>query len=195
MRGILWLDGALVAAREEIVKILRRLEPKGLPPFGAIAQLLAACRGKQFSISWVQPSDGELHYLRMPFLAESCGVKYSEHYQLQSCAEPEVLSPALDRLHSIPSSLGDLLVGEEDIAALVQILLGDVDAEKMRRANGVVEILENGGLTSMDLNRPPWNCKYTTLIQDLDMLAKGFKAVSVEALRSRLIESRGGRSS
>ena len=45
-RGILWADGSTVATRNELVGILRRLRAGGLPPFGAIVQLLAALPGQ-----------------------------------------------------------------------------------------------------------------------------------------------------
>jgi hypothetical protein len=43
---VVWQDGTTVAFREEIVRILEWLAPNGLPSFGAIVFLLAACRGK-----------------------------------------------------------------------------------------------------------------------------------------------------
>ncbi|HTV40092.1 MAG TPA: hypothetical protein VMF08_05935 [Candidatus Sulfotelmatobacter sp.] len=41
-----WHDGSTIAFREEIVQIIEWLAPNGLPSFGAIVFLLAACRGK-----------------------------------------------------------------------------------------------------------------------------------------------------
>src|SRR3954462_4527095 len=43
---LIWSDGSTLAFREEITQILQWLAPNGLPPFGAIALMLAACRGK-----------------------------------------------------------------------------------------------------------------------------------------------------
>ena len=43
---VVWRDGTTVAFREEVVQILKWLAPSGLPSFGAIVFLLAACRGK-----------------------------------------------------------------------------------------------------------------------------------------------------
>ncbi|HAM70553.1 MAG TPA: hypothetical protein DCM86_02805 [Verrucomicrobiales bacterium] len=40
-----WADGSTVAFREEVVQVLAALGPHGIPPFGAIVILLAACRG------------------------------------------------------------------------------------------------------------------------------------------------------
>ena len=39
-----WSDGATIAFRQEVEAVLARLAPQGLPPFGAVAMLLAACR-------------------------------------------------------------------------------------------------------------------------------------------------------
>ena len=43
---VVWKDGTTLAFREELVQILARLEPNGLPPFGSVVFLLAACRNK-----------------------------------------------------------------------------------------------------------------------------------------------------
>src|SRR5205085_2526686 len=43
---IVWQDGSTIAFREEIRPILEWLAPNGLPPFGAVVLMLAACRGK-----------------------------------------------------------------------------------------------------------------------------------------------------
>src|SRR6266511_4121532 len=43
---LVWRDGGTIAFREEIAQLLEWLAPNGLPPFGAIVFLLAACRGK-----------------------------------------------------------------------------------------------------------------------------------------------------
>src|SRR5918997_2847216 len=39
-----WPDGTTIAFRGEVEAVLGRLAPGGLPPFGAVALLLAACR-------------------------------------------------------------------------------------------------------------------------------------------------------
>jgi hypothetical protein len=43
---LVWRDGSTIAFREEIVQIIEWLAPNGLPPFGAIVFLLAACKNK-----------------------------------------------------------------------------------------------------------------------------------------------------
>src|ERR1700688_3209400 len=45
-RVLVWADGTTIAFREELVSILELLAQNGLPPFRAVAVLLAACRGK-----------------------------------------------------------------------------------------------------------------------------------------------------
>jgi hypothetical protein len=39
-----WTDGTTIAFRQEVEHVIERLAPHGLPPFGAVAMLLAACR-------------------------------------------------------------------------------------------------------------------------------------------------------
>ena len=43
---LVWHDGSTIAFREEIVQIIEWLAPNGLPSFGAIVFLLAACRAR-----------------------------------------------------------------------------------------------------------------------------------------------------
>ena len=43
-RVIAWSDGKTVAFRQQVETVLARLAPQGLPPFGSIVLLLAACR-------------------------------------------------------------------------------------------------------------------------------------------------------
>ena len=43
---LVWHDGTTIAFRQEIVQIIEWLAPNGLPSFGALAFLLAACKGK-----------------------------------------------------------------------------------------------------------------------------------------------------
>lgn len=43
---LVWHDGSTVAFRQELIQIVEWLAPNGLPPFGALVFLLAACRGK-----------------------------------------------------------------------------------------------------------------------------------------------------
>src|SRR6476659_6464376 len=48
---LVWRDGNTIAFREEIVEVIKWLGPNGLPPFGAIVLLLAACRGRVPGVS------------------------------------------------------------------------------------------------------------------------------------------------
>lgn len=43
-RVVLWADGSTVAFREEVLAVLTRLSPLGLPPFGAVLVLIAMTR-------------------------------------------------------------------------------------------------------------------------------------------------------
>ncbi|MEJ1971136.1 MAG: hypothetical protein WDM96_00990 [Lacunisphaera sp.] len=45
-RVLVWSEGTTFAFREEVNAVIDRLAPRGLPPFAAVAVLLAACRGK-----------------------------------------------------------------------------------------------------------------------------------------------------
>src|ERR1700687_3500648 len=69
--SVVWADGSLVASREELVAILSYLQATGLPPFGAIAHLVAGCRGHKITIVWQEPSEDEHRNLRVPCSMES----------------------------------------------------------------------------------------------------------------------------
>src|SRR5215467_445436 len=55
---LVWQDGTTIAFREEVVQILEWLAPNGLPSFGAIVLLLAACRGKVPAMSDIITTSG-----------------------------------------------------------------------------------------------------------------------------------------
>jgi hypothetical protein len=48
---LVWADDRTIAFRAEVETVLRRLAPGGLPPFGAVALLLGACRGDAWADS------------------------------------------------------------------------------------------------------------------------------------------------
>jgi hypothetical protein len=48
---LVWQDGSTITFREEVMQIIEWLAPNGLPPFGAVVFLLAACRGKVATVS------------------------------------------------------------------------------------------------------------------------------------------------
>lgn len=47
-----WSSGKTIAFRQEVEAVLRRLAPEGLPPFGAVALVLSACRE-----NWLQSAE------------------------------------------------------------------------------------------------------------------------------------------
>src|SRR5262245_9373952 len=57
-----WKDGDTIAFRPEVEAILRRLAPHGLPPFGALVLLLAACRDKAPPRAGGRPWRGETDF-------------------------------------------------------------------------------------------------------------------------------------
>ncbi|MEK7865424.1 MAG: hypothetical protein AAB434_01990, partial [Planctomycetota bacterium] len=54
-RVVTWTDGATIAFREEVSRVILRLAPGGLPDFGAVVVLLAACRE-----AWIGSAEGAL---------------------------------------------------------------------------------------------------------------------------------------
>ena len=185
-RGIAWADGSRIAARAELVLILRRLEGRGLPFFGAIVLLIAACRGKRLSITWHRPTEDEIKNLRVPYVAESGGFQVGGHDRVRMFAEPDAISLTLERLNSFAGTLGDLLETAEGISDLISILLKDPVRGQARDLAGR---LESGELTDLELNEPlGGRAKYTDLIPDLALLSQTVNQISLETLRVRLCE-------
>lgn len=64
--GLVWVDGSVVAWREELISILQHLQATGLPRFGIIVHLVAGCRGNKITITWKEPSEDQVRNLRVP---------------------------------------------------------------------------------------------------------------------------------
>lgn len=52
--AVVWVDGQPIATRAEVEAVLARLAPRGLPPFGAVVMMLAACQ-----LGWRDSSTGK----------------------------------------------------------------------------------------------------------------------------------------
>src|SRR5262245_44542666 len=97
--AIEWEKGATIAFRQEIQSILTHLARGGLPPFGAIVLLLAACR------------DG---WLASPIFrwAEEHGLRIPNDWLKE-------LLDGLDTIHALPTELRTSLAAKEVLAEVV----------------------------------------------------------------------------
>jgi hypothetical protein len=104
-QSISWNDGPTIAFRPEIEAVLRRLAPNGLPPFGAVVWLLAACR------------DGDAGAQAAVAMCAQC-----EPFQAllgsDVVADIDVLA-GLKRVADLPPELRDTLDAKATLAELV----------------------------------------------------------------------------
>jgi hypothetical protein len=82
-----WRDGETIAFREEILAVLTRLKPQGLPPLGPILLVLAAARD-----NWSEAQSRSAFFPELVTLAASTG------------RLPD-LKAGLDRVHALPKKL------------------------------------------------------------------------------------------
>jgi hypothetical protein len=189
-KGIIWADGATVASRDEIVNLLLRLDPRGVPPIGAIAHLYAGCRGKRIHVQWGTPTENEIVNKRVPHNAMSCGVEHMGCNRVRMFTEPEAISNTLEWLSRIPAELGDVLTDPPAIENLLTILITDDYPRPYRFFTGGIEAeLALGHLTAQELNAG-LTYKYSSFISDLAIASRMTKCADFRQLRTRLAQAR-----
>ena len=99
-----WADDRTIAFWPEVGTVLNRLAPEGLPPFGAVLLLLAACRE-----NWSEPPS------RRGLLA---GALKSEGGDHASALLTEVCD-CLDKVYALPKELRYSPAAKADLAAMV----------------------------------------------------------------------------
>lgn len=195
--GVLWTDGSLVASREELVAVLQRLECNGLPPFGAVVQLLAGCRDRKIVFHWQKPKEDtqdcpeeKRRLLRYPCGMESGGKARFQRQRVRMFGTPESISAAAERLSQLPMELEGMLDHPRALPELAHLLLSGV--EKAYNTEDVIRPFAEGQFTGTELNSPSWYSKYPTVLEDLALLSPSFGALPASVLRARLKASLDG---
>jgi hypothetical protein len=184
VEGVCWTDASLIASREELVAILDRLPATRLPPFGAIVQLMAACRGKKIRITWLDPSKDERENLRAPCILESSGKRIRQRQRVWLFSTPEAISAAVVRLGGLPEELGDLLGYARSLPVLASVLLSAPG--ELTCPEGMVGFLGRGDLLEQELNHPAGHAKYPTVLEDLALLSSSLAVLPPGTLGFRL---------
>src|ERR1022692_3666346 len=174
---LVWRDGSTIAFREEIVQILQWLAPNGLPSFGALVFLLAACRGKV-------PRANEI-VLESPRplpanMGKDAAVLVFQWKQLH--AQLEATLTQLARASQLPSELN---TGIKARCVLAEAVFEPAKAERYVGADAILRGLSEP-INDTDLlgeERWEWNGGY---IHQLHIVAEGLKLQTYDSLTLRL---------
>jgi len=172
---LVWRDGTTVAFREEVSAVLERLAGNNLPPFSAIALLLAACRGKIPEVADI------IGKTSGPTRPENAALLKSARQQLALQVES-----TLDELRKLQGLPKDLLAGLNAKSLLAEIVF---ESAKLERHTGASEILRGlkGPFSDAELNASAGDSWTVAQVGHLFVIARGLKPHSAETLRLRLL--------
>lgn len=168
---IAWADGDTIAFRYELRTILERLRTQSLPPIGALALLLAACRD-----NWKEPLGSRSTLRRLQAIL----------INNRRADRTEMLSRVMNRLEGVNKLPGDLRhdsAAKAELAAMV--FEGQGDAAAPRVYDRLLEALANG-LDERFYAPWPKLRAIEALLRDLAWLDRGLDRVEEQALRLRL---------
>lgn len=174
---LVWSDGATIAFREELIQILQWLAPNGLPPFGAIALMLAACRGK------VPPVATFLDDPKTPLSAElgsKAALLLTARHQL--AAQLQTALAELGKLSKLPPELNS---GIKAKCVLAESIFETAKVERFVEAAAVLNGLREP-IRDIELNPDTNSVRSTNLIRQLHIVAEGLKRHTAESLVLRL---------
>jgi hypothetical protein len=167
---LVWHDGTTIAFREEVTRIIEWLAPNGLPSFGSIVFLLAACRGKV-------PVVGDLVMKPTLALPDSslAGLKQLE---LQVAA-------ALDELRKVSQLPEELNSGVKAKCVLAEAVFEPAKAQRYVEAHAVLRLCMRAPMTDAELidNETVARRIY---IPQICTVAAGLKVHTAESLALRL---------
>src|SRR5688572_19839925 len=173
---LVWRDGSTIAFREEIVQILEWLAPNGLPSFGAIVFLLAACRGKVSSVSDII---GESKSAPSATKGYDATLLLTARQQLK--AQLEAALAQLEKVSRLPSELNS---GIRARCVLAEAVFEPARAERHVEARSVLRGLS--GLSDADLLDADWSGVSGSNIRQIHIVAEGLKLHTAESLALRL---------
>jgi len=174
---LVWRDGSTIAFREEIVQILTALASNGLPSFGAIVFLLAACRGKVPAIGDILV---ESKTPLPPAMGSDAPLLLSARKQLKA-----QLEAALGQFAKAARLPAELNTGLKARCLLAEAVFEPAKAERHVAAaavlRGLSEPLSDNEL--VDPLRVSFNGSY---IRQIHIVAEGLKPHTAESLALRL---------
>jgi hypothetical protein len=174
---VVWRDGSTVAFREEILQLLEWLGPNGLPPFGAVVFLLAACRGR---VATVEDIVLEPKLQIPPRLAKDAAVLAAARRQLR--AQLEVALLQLGLVAQLPSELHS---GLKARCVLAEVVFEPARAERHVRVQEVLRGMQ-GPFDDAELVDPEQPSATGSYVRQIHIVAEGLKPHTAESLALRL---------
>ena len=161
---LVWHDGTTIAFREEVTQIIEWLAPNGLPSFGAIVFLLAACRGK------------------VPDLADIVTLPMNVHLKLHHHAQ---VTAALDQLQKVSQLPAELISGVKAKCVLAEAVFEPAKVQRYVEVNAVLRLGMRAPLTDAELVDNETVAKYGYMPQ-IFVVSAGLKAHTAESLALRM---------
>jgi hypothetical protein len=174
---LVWRDGSTITFREEAGQIIEWLAPNGLPPFGAVVFLLAACRGK---VAAVEDLIHEAPPLQSKTPASEISRLSAGRLQLKA-----QLAAALAELGKVAQLPSELKNNPKARCILAEAVFEPARAERHTVAREVLGGWE-GPFTDSDLEETDAGGGSSNYIRQIHIVAEGLKHHSAESLTLRL---------
>lgn len=171
-RVAVWQDGTTIAFREEVAYVLGKLAPGGLPPFGALVLLLAACRPgwKDAGRAALQAHIADL---------EKVG-------SLDGRFPPAWLREILDALDRVASVRIELRTGADAKAQIAALVFDGAEGRgSVEEADAIVAAMTDGAQPDARESETISKWLVFRFLQDLAVLRLGLGRVTNEALDLR----------
>jgi hypothetical protein len=174
---LVWRDGTTIAFREEIVQVIEWLAPNGLPSFGAIVFLFAACRGKVTAVADIVVTSNA----PLPAgMGKDATLLVSARQQLQA-----QLAAALAQLEKVSQLPGELNTGVKAKCVLAEAVFEPAKVERYVEARtvlrGLRELMSDAEL--VDADHAAVSGSY---IRQVHIVSEGLKLHTAESLALRL---------
>ena len=167
--SIAWDDGPTIAFRPEVEAVLRRLGPRGLPPFGAVLWLLAACR------------DGEAGMRAVSELTEQ--FELFQRLLSSSVVMDHVVFVGLTKITALPIELRGSLEAKVTLAELVFEESGTRTTREA--AEKILAGMSHGLSNHLVGTRDDSVRTLHQMLSELQALRSGLPRVTPEALTNR----------
>ena len=165
---IAWSGGATIAFRRELIRVLERLAPRGLPSLDVVVLILAACRG-----TW-RESSSELSTL-VGTLAHAGRRTF-----------PECLSSVLADLDAVAELPSELRTGAEAEAVLAELILEESRHRTTPAAAEAVLSVLRRTTDGYSFHAGGTWWQWDDLLRDLRILERGLARVDAATLGLRL---------
>lgn len=173
---LVWRDGTTVAFREEIIQVLEWLSPHGLPPFGAIACLLAACRGKVPDVTDILPAKNAL---LPPDQGREALLHWAARRQLEAQLREALCE--ISRISQLPAELNSRGIAK---CVLAEVAFENAKVERHVQARAVLNGMRDP-IPLADLMAAEGDGGRNE-IRQLHIVAEGLKRHTAESLALRL---------